>query len=149
MKELIKNYIKNDLVPFSFSIGWNTNNNKKELIMPINWASCNKDNYKEHINKKVIESKKEGIINIKNCLGLKMGTITKDNFKIIGLDIDNKPDDKEKNIFNGYIKWLDVLKEQNKNNNYVRFKFYLQSSSVQALPKQNMYYTYNQPTVIK
>ena len=132
MKELINNYTKNELVPFSLCIGWNTNNNKKELIMPSNWANCNKDNYKEHVNNKIIKSKKDEVINIKNCLGLKMGTITKDNYKIIGLDIDNKEDDKEKNIFNGYKKWYDVLRENNIKN-YVSFNTFIQQTGNKGL----------------
>ena len=114
MTNIFKIYKKNELVPFSLCIGWNSKKNKKELVMPINWASCNKDNYKSFINDTIIN--KEGIININNCLGVKMGTTTKDNYKIIGVDIDDKNDDIENNIFNGLKKWDELLKEHNINN---------------------------------
>ena len=99
MNKLIKSYIKNDLAPFSLTIGWNTTTNKKELVLPFKWVDVNIKNYKEHINKDIIKSKKEEVINLNNCLGLKMGTTTQDNYKIIGLDIDNKED--KDDIFNG------------------------------------------------
>ena len=105
MKDLIKYYVNNELVPFSLTIGWNTNKNKKELLPHIGWKDTNINNYKKYITKDIIKSKKEEVINLNNCLALRMGTATKDNYYIIGVDIDNKPDDKEKEIYNGVEKF--------------------------------------------
>jgi hypothetical protein len=44
-----------------------------------------------------------------------MGTTTKDNYKIIALDIDNKPDDNDKNIYNGLDKMQELMKLNNIN----------------------------------
>ena len=125
MNKLIKSYIKNDLAPFSLTIGWNTTTNKKELVLPFKWVDVNIKNYKEHINKDIIKSKKEEVINLNNCLGLKMGTTTQDNYKIIGLDIDNKED--KDDIFNGVKKWKELLKEHNINN-CVSFNTFIQQT---------------------
>ena len=44
-----------------------------------------------------------------------MGSLTKDNYKIIALDIDNKPDDNDKNIYNGLDKMQELMKLNNIN----------------------------------
>ena len=133
LKKIINKYVKNDLIPFNFSIGWDTIKNKKVLIMPNNnWVNCNKDNYKKYINNDIIKSKDSNVINESNCLGVRMGTTTKDNYKIIGLDIDKKPDDPENKIFNGYEKWLELLKQHNIVK-YVSFDTFIQHTGNNGL----------------
>ena len=73
--------------------------NKKELVLPSEWVKVNKDNYGKYISNDIIKSKNTDVINLRNGVALKMGTTTKDNYKIIALDIDNKPDDNDKNIY--------------------------------------------------
>ena len=63
----------------------------------------------------MIKSKNTDVINLKNGVALKMGTTTKDNYKIIALDIDNKPDDNDKNIYNGLDKMQELMKLNNIN----------------------------------
>jgi len=60
--------------------------------MPKNWINASFDNYNDFIN----DSK---------CLAIRMGT-TIDEYKIIGIDIDNKTD---KNILNGVDKWQEII----------------------------------------
>ena len=125
MTNLIKTYTKNELVPFSLTIGWNTIKNKKECILPAGWVDANITNYKQYITKNIIESKKEEVINLSNCLALRMGTKTKREKIIIGLDIDNKADDEDKKIYNGTKKMLDMMKQHNINK-FVEFKSWVQ-----------------------
>ena len=115
MTELINHYVKNELIPFSLTIGWNTKKNKKELVLPSEWVKVNKDNYEKYISNDIIKSKNTDVINLKNGVALKMGTLTKDNYKIIALDIDNKPDDNDKNIYNGLDKMQELMKLNNIN----------------------------------
>ena len=110
MTELINYYVKNELIPFSLTIGWNTKKNKKELVLPSEWVKVNKDNYGKYISNDIIKSKNTDVINLRNGVALKMGTTTKDNYKIIALDIDNKPDDNDKNIYNGLDKMQELMK---------------------------------------
>ena len=44
-----------------------------------------------------------------------MGATTKRTLIIIGLDIDNKADDQDKNIYNGIQKMLELIKQHNIN----------------------------------
>ena len=125
MTNLIKTYTKNELVPFSLTIGWNTIKNKKECILPAGWVDANITNYKQYITKNIIESKKEEVINLSNCLALRMGTKTKREKIIIGLDIDNKADDEDEKIYNGTKKMLDMMKQHNINK-FVEFKSWVQ-----------------------
>ena len=115
MTELINHYVKNELIPFSLTIGWNTKKNKKELVLPSEWVKVNKDNYEKYISNDIIKSKNTDVINLKNGVALKMGSLTKDNYKIIALDIDNKPDDNDKNIYNGLDKMQELMKLNNIN----------------------------------
>ena len=50
---------------------------KKECILPAVWVDANITNYKKYITNNIIESKKEEVINLNNCLALRMGTTTK------------------------------------------------------------------------
>ena len=43
MTELINHYVKNELIPFSLTIGWNTKKYKKELVLPSEWVKANKE----------------------------------------------------------------------------------------------------------
>ena len=115
MTELINHYVKNELIPFSLTIGWNTKKNKKELVLPSEWVKVNKDNYEKYISNDIIKSKNTDVINLKNGVALKMGTLTKNNYKIIALDIDNKPDVNDKNICNGLDKMQELMKLNNIN----------------------------------
>ena len=94
---LIKFYVENKLIPFSLTV--NYINNKKELIMPKNWVDANINNYNNFINDS-------------NCLAIKMGTSIDTEYKIIGVDIDNKT---EENILNGVDKWQEIIKNLNIN----------------------------------
>ena len=55
-KNIINNYLNNDLIPFSLNIGYNITTNKKEFIMNKNWLNVNKDNYKKFITNDIYKS---------------------------------------------------------------------------------------------
>jgi len=67
--------------------------------MPKNWVDANINNYYNFINDS-------------NCLAIKMGISIDTEYKIIGVDIDNKT---EENILNGVDKWQEIIKNLNIN----------------------------------
>ena len=131
MREILKMYLGQNLVPFSLTVGWNTTKNKKKFILPVGWVDVNKTNYKQYINSNILSKKgDENLINKTNILAVKMGSISNDNMRIIGVDIDDKKDSND--ILNGLTKWKEILLK-NKMNNFVAFDTFIQQTGNKGL----------------
>jgi len=99
MTNILSNYKKVNLIPFSHSISIDANNKKKLSNIPL-FLTINE------YNKKFINPNFNG-------LSIRTGTMINENSYLIVLDIDNKDD--EENIKNGLPKWLEILKQKNCN----------------------------------
>ena len=113
--KIIKECIKRNLIPFNLGIGYNTQTNKKELIMPQSWISATLENYKKHINKISLTSsslKKDFFACLVSTnedfidwFKLRMGdfenlneNINKGNYKLNGIQLIVNLSDKDKNL---------------------------------------------------
>ena len=128
MMKIINFYIENKLAPFNFTIGWDTKKGKKHMELPYNWVKVTHLNYKEHLLKKTIKSKNENVINLQNCVGLRMGMKTDDGFVIIAIDLDNKDDDDENEVYNGVNKFLELISEHENINKINKLKTWIQKT---------------------
>jgi len=128
MMKNINFYIEKKMAPFNFTIGWDTKKGKKHFELPLGWAYVTHLNYKEHILKKVLKCNNNDVINLNNCLGLRMGIKRDDGLITIGIDIDNKNDDIKRKVFNGVKKIKELLLEHENINDIIELKTWIQKT---------------------
>lgn len=89
--DIISKYMKLGLIPFSATIDWDNNKQKKETKFNYKWSNVTKNNCHKYIDAN------------KNALCLLVGKEIKKDYHLIVVDIDNKPNTETE--LNGLDKW--------------------------------------------